>query len=79
MSEVDQSSAQMAAPVTVAQFLESLPEEEKFILTLHLLRGLSAEVIAGALGVPHRAVESVITVGRTRLISALNPGIFEEK
>jgi DNA-directed RNA polymerase specialized sigma24 family protein len=61
-------------PLTVAALLEQLPEEEKFILTLHLMRGLSAAAIADALGVPHRAVASVITNGKTRLISALNPG-----
>ena len=59
-------------PLTVAALLEQLAEEEKFILTLHLLRGLSAEAIAGTLGVPLRAVESVITIGKSRLISALN-------
>jgi DNA-directed RNA polymerase specialized sigma24 family protein len=59
-------------PLTVAALLEQLAEEEKFILTLHLLRGLSAEAIASALGVPLRAVESVITIGKSRLISALN-------
>ena len=61
-----------AQATTIATLLDSLPEEERFILTLHMLRGLSADAIATALGVPLRAVESVITIGKSRLISALN-------
>jgi DNA-directed RNA polymerase specialized sigma24 family protein len=35
---------------------------------------MSAEEIAEALGVPERAVQSVITSGKSRLLSALNQG-----
>ncbi len=54
--------------------LESLPEEERIILTMHYIRGLSNLEIADLLGVPERAVESVITTGKSRLLSALNQG-----
>jgi len=35
---------------------------------------MSPEEIAQTLGVPERAVQSVITSGKSRLLSALNPG-----
>jgi RNA polymerase sigma factor (sigma-70 family) len=58
----------------ITQLLESLPEEERIILTMHYIRGLSNLEIADLLGVPERAVESVITTGKSRLLSALNQG-----
>jgi RNA polymerase sigma factor (sigma-70 family) len=58
----------------ISELLASLPEEERIILTMHYIRGLSAEQIANALGVPERAVTSVITIGKSRLLSALNQG-----
>ena len=58
----------------IGELLASLPEEERFILTMHYLRSMSAADIAGALGVPESAVQSVITSGKSRLLSALNPG-----
>jgi RNA polymerase sigma factor (sigma-70 family) len=58
----------------IADLLANLPEEERFILTLHYLKGLSAQEIAKTLGVPERAVISVITSGKARLLSALNEG-----
>ena len=58
----------------IADLLASLPEEERIILSLHYLKGMSEKDIAKKLGVPERAVISVITSGRTRLISALNKG-----
>jgi RNA polymerase sigma factor (sigma-70 family) len=58
----------------ITQLLESLPEEERIILTMHYIRGLSNLEIAELLGVPERAVESVITTGKSRLLSALNQG-----
>ncbi len=57
---------------TLAQFLASLPEEERIILTLHYLRNLSAQEIAAVLHVPERAVVNVIVIGRSRLTSRLN-------
>jgi RNA polymerase sigma factor (sigma-70 family) len=58
----------------ISELLASLPEEERIILTMHYIRGLSSEQIANALGVPERAVTSVITIGKSRLLSALNQG-----
>jgi len=56
----------------ISELLASLPEEEREILSLHYLKGKSANEIAQMLGVPERAVQSVITSGKTRLLSALN-------
>ncbi|CAB4738202.1 MAG: sigma-70 family RNA polymerase sigma factor [Actinobacteria bacterium] len=58
----------------LSELLASLPEEERFILTMHYIRSMSAKEIAQALGVPERAVQSVITSGKSRLLSALNQG-----
>jgi RNA polymerase sigma factor (sigma-70 family) len=58
----------------ITQLLASLPEEERIILTMHYIRGLSNLEIADLLGVPERAVESVITTGKSRLLSALKQG-----
>jgi RNA polymerase sigma factor (sigma-70 family) len=58
----------------LSELLSSLPEEERFILTMHYIRSMSAKEIAEALGVPERAVQSVITSGKSRLLSALNQG-----
>jgi RNA polymerase sigma factor (sigma-70 family) len=58
----------------LSELLASLPEEERFILTMHYIRSMPAQEIAQALGVPERAVQSVITSGKSRLLSALNQG-----
>jgi len=52
---------------TLAEVLSGLPEEEHIILTMHLLRGLSAYEIAELIGVPERAVSSIIASGKSRL------------
>ncbi len=52
---------------TLAEVLAGLPEEERIILTMHLLRGLTAPEIAELIGVPERAVSSLITSGKSRL------------
>jgi len=59
----------------IVELLASLPEEERIILTMHYMKGLSNNEIAEILGVPERAVESVITSGKSRLLSALNEGL----
>jgi RNA polymerase sigma factor (sigma-70 family) len=46
----------------LSELLASLPEEERFILTMHYIRSMSAKEIAETLGVPERAVQSVITL-----------------
>jgi RNA polymerase sigma factor (sigma-70 family) len=58
----------------LSELLSSLPEEERFILTMHYIRSMTAKEIAETLGVPERAVQSVITSGKSRLLSALNQG-----
>ena len=58
----------------ISELLASLPEEERFILSMHYLKGMTEKEIAQTLGVPERAVVSVITSGKSRLLSALNEG-----
>ncbi|CAB4804577.1 unannotated protein [freshwater metagenome] len=57
----------MKAPLTLAQVIASLPEEERFILTLHYLRSMPPAEIAELLSVPVRAVDVVIASGKARL------------
>jgi DNA-directed RNA polymerase specialized sigma24 family protein len=56
---------------TLAEVLGDLPEEERIILTMHLLRGLSAPDLANLIGVPERAVLSLISSGKSRLSALL--------
>jgi DNA-directed RNA polymerase specialized sigma24 family protein len=58
---------------TLAEVLGDLPEEERIILTMHLLRGLTAPEIAEIIGVPERAVLSLILSGKSRLSALLGP------
>jgi RNA polymerase sigma factor (sigma-70 family) len=53
--------------LNLSDALASLPEEERIILTMHYLRSMSALEIATILGVPERAVESIINAGKARL------------
>ena len=53
--------------LNLSDALASLPEEEHIILTMHYLRSMSALEIATILGVPERAVESIINAGKARL------------
>ena len=57
---------------TIAELINTLPEEERLILTLHLVRMISAAEIAEKLGVPERAVITVIASGRSRLIGLIS-------
>ena len=61
----------MAAPKTLAEVLEALPEEERIILTLSYLRGMTAGQIASLLRVPEKSVEAVIASGKARLTAEL--------
>ncbi|CAB4827274.1 MAG: sigma-70 family RNA polymerase sigma factor [Actinobacteria bacterium] len=61
----------MSAPTTLAEVLASLPEEERFILSMHYLRSMSSNEIAELLSVPVRAVDAVITTGKARLSGLL--------
>lgn len=51
--------------------LAALPEEERFILTLHYLKGKSAPEIAALLSVPERSVIVVIDSGKRRIAAQL--------
>ena len=61
----------MSEPVTLAEVLASLPDEERFILTMCYLRQMSPEQIAQILTVPEQAVISVISSGKARLSHVL--------
>ena len=61
----------MSSPQTLAELLASLPEEERFILTLHYLLSKSASEIAQVLGVPEKSVQVVIDSGKKRLTAFL--------
>ena len=61
----------MSAPTTLAEVFASLPEEERFILSMHYLRSMSSDEIAELLSVPVRAVDAVITTGKARLSGLL--------
>ena len=56
---------------SLQQLLDSLPEEERIILSLHYLRGIPCEKIASTLGVPAKSVEAVVASGRTRILKVL--------
>ena len=64
-------SEELPAKKSIAEILESLPEEERLILTMHYVYQVSTSEIAGKLQVPERAVLSVIASGRSRLISSI--------
>jgi DNA-directed RNA polymerase specialized sigma24 family protein len=57
----------MSAPQTIAELIASLPEEERIILTLHYLRGKSAEEIATLIHVPVKSVAVLIESGKRRI------------
>ncbi len=57
---------------TLGDLIASLPEEERFMLTLNLLRGMSHAEIAESLGVPVKSVATVIKSGKERLLSTLD-------
>jgi hypothetical protein len=57
---------------TIAELIATLPEEERLILTLHFVNMITTSEIAAKLGVPERAVISVIASGRSRLIGLIS-------
>lgn len=57
---------------TLGDLIASLPEEERFILTLFLLKGMSNDQIAESLGVPVKSVAAVIKSGKERLLATLD-------
>ena len=58
--------------LTLVEVIASLPEEERIILTLHLVKRLSLSEIATKIGVPERSVASVLASARARLRSSLD-------
>ena len=64
-------SSENSGKKSIAEILESLPEEERLILTMHYVYQITAAEIAEKLGVPERAVLTVISTGRSRLISSI--------
>ncbi|MEI8066190.1 MAG: sigma factor-like helix-turn-helix DNA-binding protein [Actinomycetes bacterium] len=56
---------------TLSELIASLPEEERAILTLHYLKSQTSLEIAELLQVPERAVVSVISSAKNRLLTAL--------
>ena len=57
---------------SIAEVIEGLPEEERVVLSLHYVKGMETVEIAQSLGVPHKAVNTVIEQGKRRLFEALD-------
>ena len=57
---------------SIAELLSSLPDEERFILSLHYVKGMPTIEIANTLGVPHKVINTVIERGKKRLLAALD-------
>jgi RNA polymerase sigma factor (sigma-70 family) len=64
----------MNAPLSLADALAQLPEEERIILTLHYLRSMPSEEIAKLLGVPEKSVITVMASGKGRITTLLGLG-----
>ena len=61
----------MSEPLTIAEALASLPEEERIILSLHYNKAMSAGEIAAMLKVPEKSIQVVIATGRARITGLL--------
>ncbi len=57
--------------LTLLELIAGLPEEERIVLTLHYVKSLTSSQIASVLGVPERAITTVIASGKARLRSSL--------
>jgi RNA polymerase sigma factor (sigma-70 family) len=64
----------MSAPLSLADALAQLPEEERIILTLHYLRSMPSDEIAKLLGVPEKSVIAVMASGKGRITALLGLG-----
>ena len=64
----------MTAPLTLAEALAQLPEEERTILSLHYLRSMAIDEIATLLGVPEKSVANVMASGKVRITALLGIG-----
>ncbi|CAB4582374.1 unannotated protein [freshwater metagenome] len=61
----------MNAPLSLADALAQLPEEERIILSLHYLRSMPSAQIAQLLGVPEKSVITVMASGKGRITALL--------
>ena len=61
----------MSAPLSLADALAQLPEEERIILSLHYLRSMPSSQIAQILGVPEKSVVAVMASGKGRITALL--------
>ncbi|NBP21899.1 MAG: sigma-70 family RNA polymerase sigma factor [Actinobacteria bacterium] len=57
---------------TLEEFINSLPEEERIVLTLYFVGRYSIEEISAKIGAPERSVKAVLSSGRMRMSSAFN-------
>jgi RNA polymerase sigma factor (sigma-70 family) len=57
---------------SIAELMATLPEEERFMLSLHYVKGMETDEIAQTLGVRHQAVKTVIAQGKKRLLEGLD-------
>ena len=57
---------------TLAELIDSLPEEERIVLLLYFAKNLSVADIAAKIGVPERSVAVVLASGRARLRSTFD-------
>ena len=64
----------MNAPLSLADALAQLPEEERIVLTLHYLRSMPSDEIAKLLGVPEKSVITVVASGKGRITALLGLG-----
>ena len=64
----------MNAPLSLADALAQLPEEERIILTLHYLRSMPSDEIAKLLGVPEKSVIAVMASVKGRITALLGLG-----
>lgn len=57
---------------TLAELIDSLPEEERIVLLLYFAKNHSVAEIAAKIGVPERSVAAVLASGRARLRSTFD-------
>jgi RNA polymerase sigma factor (sigma-70 family) len=57
---------------TLEEFIDSLPEEERIVLTLYYIKRYSIEEISAKIGAPERSITVVLASGRMRMSSAFN-------
>jgi len=58
--------------LTLSEFIDSLPEEERVVLTLYFVKRCTVAEIASVLGVPERAISAVLSSGRARMSAVFN-------